>query len=352
MNGGGGYVPPEEGHEAKMGNGQECYYYYEMPDGSIGYITASECNQLYSPAENQGAEEMDLHPAGYVEPTYGQGMAYAPAQAEFATPLPVGNGSRNGSSGKGDVKHHCYSDAYGMHASQSAYGCDTVAASLSPAAPSRQVQQQQPAYSPQVAHVDSPGMQPPGADAMTTAPQPELPHETADGGWYDPPSSFEAMRKWSGSQKWSESLARSCWKDPWYCLGACVAPWCVVAAQRRLLLQDYKHYRCCAGICGRADNCECWAGAPRCGLFWEVLCCLPCACHANRYMLMQRYKLKKSCLDSAVLDLGCFCEPCHWCSECTCWFPESICDWLYVVMYPCMLTQSRRELDAHDVVTA
>lgn len=365
----GGYVPPQQADNADGGGeaGQD-YYYYEMPDGSIGYITANEYNQMYSAAEPQqqqqqqdqyqqqeagNAETEQPQPAGYVEPTYGQGTAYAPAQEQYVTTSQINNNQGSGMNTMDNNANVYYSYV------NNGTGGNVVAAP--PLQQPQQYQQPQPVLGPRVVYAEPPGMQQQqqqqrpgtealmGADAMTAATPPTLPHETASSGWYIPPPSFEAMRKWNGSQKWTTSLCRSCWKEPCFCLGACVAPWCVVAAHRRRLLQrDFRQYRCCAGVCGQVDTCECCGDTPRCSLFWEVLFCLPCSCHANRYMILQRYNLEKSCWDSTVLGLGCFCAPFHWCGECNCWFPESMWDWLYVVTYAWMLTQQHRELDAHE----
>ncbi|KPA75876.1 hypothetical protein ABB37_08061 [Leptomonas pyrrhocoris] len=352
----GGYVPAQQGGEGGAGTDQNYYYYYEMPDGSIGYITADEYNQMYTPSEQRGAGEAGPQPAGYVEPTYGQGTAYAPAQEQYVDPsqLNANNSNYYNSNNNSALNNNKNStNIYYSEDSRNAYyGNASTAAAPQRAAPWQPSPQQQPAYPQQVVYTMPQGAQQANgeaAEAMTAAPQPALPHETASGGWYAPPPTFATMRDWKGEQKWYTSLARSCCNEPCFCLGACLAPWCVVAAHRkRLLEKDYTKYRCCAGVCGRGDACECCGDCPRCNLFWEVLLCLPCACHANRYMLMQRYNLKKSCWDSTVLGLGCFCAPCHWCGECTCWFPESMWDWLYVVLYACMLTQHHRELDAHE----
>jgi hypothetical protein len=347
----GGYVPPQQGGEGGAAAGQDYYYYYEMPDGSIGYMTANEYNQMYSPSEEQqqqGAEEeVGPQPAGYVEPTYGQGTAYAPPQTQYITTSYVkADGSYAVGSSGGVSNSNPNSNVYCTYDNTKAYANNA-------AAPSQQYQE--PILAPPVVYAEPPVLQPPNTEAATDADgmaavlPPGLPHERADGGWYVSPPTFEAMRKWNGTQSWTTSLMLSCWREPCFCLGACVAPWCVVAAHRKRLLQrNFRQYRCCAGVCGRVDSCECCGGTPHCSLFWEILFCLPCSCHANRYMLMQRYNLKKSCWDSTVLGLGCCCAPFHWCGECTCWFPESMWDWLYVVVYACMLTQHHRELDAYE----
>lgn len=334
----GGYMPPQQPADGGAEAAQDYYYYYEMPDGSIGYMTANEYNQMYSPTDQQD-NEAGPQPAGYVEPTYGQGTAYALAPGQAITTTQMNNDNNNFRSDNNDINNNMY------------YTYDAMSASPEQPLPPQQQQQQrqQVTFAPPVVYYP----QQEGESGMATAPQPMLPHASLNTGWYVPPVSFAEMRKVEGTQKWTTSLGSACCKEPCFCLGACVAPWCVVAAhRRRLLLKDYTQYRCCAGVCGRVDDCACCGATPRCSLFWEILFCLPCACHANRYMMMQRYGLRKTCWDSTVLGCGCFCAPLHCCGECSRCFPESVCDWLYVVTYSCMLTQQHRELDGHDKTAA
>ncbi|KAK7196302.1 hypothetical protein NESM_000566300 [Novymonas esmeraldas] len=339
----GGYMPEIQQSLEAVDAGRRYHFYFEMPDGTVGYVPATHYEQQYSPtvAQDEPAEQ----PVGYTVPGYGRGTPYAPPLPRATPSPPAPAPHSDGGGGGGDhYYYYCPQGPYDDSGGGDGGGAHPPEIAPTTPAPHAYVGQDGRVYVITAA-----------PQSMAVAPAPSLPHEAASVSLplYTPPESFAEMRKWEGSVSWAASVSRACVREPCFCLASCVAPWCVAAAhRRRLLRRDYTQYRCCAGVCGNVDSCECCSECPHCSLFCEMLLCLPCAVHGNRYMLMKRYGLKPACWDSTVSGCGCFCAPLRCCWHSSCCFPEAVCDWLYVVLYACMLTQNHHELDTQEKAAA
>eukprot|EP00759_Apiculatamorpha_spiralis_P043548 PhF_6_TR40829/c0_g2_i6/m.61814 len=125
----------------------------------------------------------------------------------------------------------------------------------------------------------------------------------------------------------------SCAKAPNTCLYTTLCPWCSVAEQRvQMMKSDRKglrDYKClalmypeplfCAGdVCDEESKKplkrECSGG---CLLCWEVLFCMPCAVHGNRFFIAQRYGLAREAWEKLLercpipyFMLDCCTTPC------------------------------------------
>jgi len=162
---------------------------------------------------------------------------------------------------------------------------------------------------------------------------------------YRPPRSREEINNWNATGQWVSPLLGACGENPLYWLFACFCPWCASYKQReKLLLGNFAHYQCCAGLLGPdcTQNIQSNAVVPvfrgnqKCCLCLEVIFCLSCSVRGNRWMIQQHYGLENTCCDKLVINLSC---PCQWlaCLGCEC--AESSSDIFFYPVLPCILTQ-------------
>jgi hypothetical protein len=147
-----------------------------------------------------------------------------------------------------------------------------------------------------------------GNFGMTTARVAQPPSSS-----YAPPYSRDDFKIWRGVNHWTTSTGCALCEMPVFCLSACMLPCVCVFKQRKALLNHRMiDYECCAGTCGRyhTDSCNKWTrGNEEFCLGAEVIFCLGCAIHGNRWMLMQYYNLENDFVDSLVLVLSYLCLP-------------------------------------------
>lgn len=303
--GGAGFTGASETNtaEANGGDGEDdgsYYYYYYVPPESGGAGGAGYADQ-YSPAENDGEGGVDDEhvdeggPAGYQEPTYGEGVGYyIPEANEF---------------------YYYYTD-------NERPAPETVLPPPEVMTPSRPVA--------------GAAVLPAGSPDGTAVPTPVF--------CYDPPWRFDDVRLWKGSSKWSVGLCSAMCTNPCFCLGAALCPCWSTAAQRyRLLLRDWSHYSWCGGLCG-ACRWECCRGHGQCLLCLESTFCVCCAAHANRFMIMKHYGLQPTLCDRFITNTSCVCDAVD---RATCTNSAPIlCDVLYALVLPCMLSQQEEQMRA------
>ncbi|KAG8342984.1 hypothetical protein TRVL_06184 [Trypanosoma vivax] len=122
---------------------------------------------------------------------------------------------------------------------------------------------------------------------------------------YVPPKKFGDVKKHEGTNKWETSMLGAPCSEPRFCLGACCCPlYCAFLQRKKLLMDDWSRYVCCAGLCGDCNFCVC-SGLETCCLCLEVWCCLSFAVHGNRFMVLQRYNLENDCCDLMVVWCDC-----------------------------------------------
>ncbi|KAH8614529.1 hypothetical protein ERJ75_000675900 [Trypanosoma vivax] len=125
---------------------------------------------------------------------------------------------------------------------------------------------------------------------------------------YVPPKKFGDVKEHEGTNKWETSMLGAPCSEPCFCLAACCCPLCCTFLQRKkLLMDDWSRYVCCAGLCGDCNFCVC-TGLEPCCLCLEVCCCLSCAVHGNRFMVLQHYNLENDWCDLMIILCGCICE--------------------------------------------
>lgn len=215
----------------------------------------------------------------------------------------------------------------------------------------QQYQQQQYAGASGNIFADEPG--PTASQNLAAAPADGSPVATP--GYYDytVPLKYAEVTKFDGSNEWVTSMCKAPCADPCFCFSAFFCPCCCTYMQRQtLLVNDFGNYRCCAGIfgncCGACDtNCGCCA--PFC-LAMEVACCLACAVHGNRHMVMRHYNLKQDCCDSVLWWAACLmqvfamifqCELLHLAADC-----------VYYSVVACTLTQHNEQMKKYPYPTA
>lgn len=289
------------------GGAEEQYYYYQIPDGTWGYAPA-DSTQQFSPVDADG--QTAQQPAGYEEPAQegGGGTGYQVVQAD-----------------DGNYYYYAPDETPGA-------GEQTEAQQQQQTAPEQwhqQQQQQQMGYA--AAAADLGGVAQPAGS---------LPADWYEGRPYSLPADRKEVTHWQGTRSWRGELCCVCWAWPCYCLGATLFPWAFACTDRKKMLdKDWSQYVCCAGLCG-TNMCRCGT-SPQCAMCAESIFCLPCAIHANRAMLMQRYGLKRAACDRAVSAMShlifCFicCDKPGW--------AMNMFDWLYCLAYPCIITQQERE---------
>eukprot|EP00668_Euglena_longa_P033930 GGOE01043605.1.p1 GENE.GGOE01043605.1~~GGOE01043605.1.p1 ORF type:complete len:225 (+),score=33.99 GGOE01043605.1:45-677(+) len=149
----------------------------------------------------------------------------------------------------------------------------------------------------------------------------------------------------SFQNKWATAMWSAPCTHPAFCLMACLCPWCCACRQRRQLLEgDMTRYVCCANICG---PCTSWTNSmaqscPTFCLCLEVICCLGCAVHGNRWLVQQRYQLENECCDLALMWLSCICS----CLACITGEDslQLASDLLFYIVIGCMMAQHDYEL--------
>jgi len=149
--------------------------------------------------------------------------------------------------------------------------------------------------------------------------------------------------------KWATGMCLAPCANPTMCLMGCFCPWCCAFKQRKKLLQGrMDQYTCCAGIWGPCtDKTEsCTKPCPSVCLCLEVLLCLGCAVHGNRYMVQQRYQLENECMDVALMYLSCICS----CLACITGEDslELLADCIYYATVGCMIAQNDYEMSEHN----
>lgn len=134
--------------------------------------------------------------------------------------------------------------------------------------------------------------------------------------------------------------------EPVTCFGGYCLPWCCVYLQRKKLLMDQlENYECCAGMWGPSCTArcnKCTKGNEHCCLILESLCCMGCAVHGNRWMVMQHFGLKNDCCDTFIIWLSCIC------SIIACLLQdenlENIADLIYYISVGCMIAQHEHQM--------
>jgi len=129
---------------------------------------------------------------------------------------------------------------------------------------------------------------------------------------YQPPPSRAHTRDYKGVQEWQTNMCGAPCAEPAAFCGGFWCPCCFIYMQReQLLMGDFKHYVCCAGLCGPKCT-ECTEGCVRdreqCCLVMEVIFCMTCALNGNRWMVRQHYNLVPDCCDTFLVYLSCFCR--------------------------------------------
>ncbi|CAD2222902.1 hypothetical protein AGDE_10063 [Angomonas deanei] len=278
------------------GFNENYYYYYTMPDGSYGYV--QDGNRDFTPRESLEQPQ----PNGYSQGPYGGGTGYAVPQTQSGYQAPQDQYYYDANTG-------CY-----YYYSQEAEGS------------------QEPTAEGESTALAAP---------QTVSGNAAYPAET-EGFLYVPPTSYNDVGQWKGARDWAEGPCHACSQSPCYCIGACLCPWCLIMVQRkRLLLNDWSNYICCAGMCGHHSCC----GIGGCCLMCcEVACCLPCSFHGNRYMLMRHYSLKPIFCDRCIAEISCVCAVFRCCSD---WSPIC-CDCCYLPLLCCLLTQQRRQMEVME----
>lgn len=164
---------------------------------------------------------------------------------------------------------------------------------------------------------------------------------------YQPPNGRNEVKEFGKvGNKWHTSLLQACCAEPLTCIVGYFIPWCCVCQQRKkLLMDDYNNYECCAGMWGRSctEKCnKCTKGNEPACLCLESFCCLGCAIHANRFMVMQHYGLQNDCCDVFIMWLSCIC------SVIACLLGdenlENLADLIYYIVIGCMLAQHEHQL--------
>ena len=179
----------------------------------------------------------------------------------------------------------------------------------------------------------------PGAGGPSTAGQPFQ---------YRPPNGRNDVKALGeAGEKWQTDLCKACCAQPVMCVLGYIAPWCCVFQQRKkLLMEDLNNYECCAGMWGRSctEKCnKCTKGNECCCLCLESVCCLGCAIHANRFIVMQHYRLQNDCCDVVIMHLACICSivACILQDENL----ENLADLIYYIVIGCMLAQHEHQMD-------
>eukprot|EP00760_Papus_ankaliazontas_P012084 PhM_4_TR15183/c7_g2_i1/m.41431 len=184
--------------------------------------------------------------------------------------------------------------------------------------------------------------------ATSTAAYSPYNNNPSQGFWYRAPSARREVSSWVAQGEWASPLCCSFLHDPIFFLAACLCPWCTAYAQRqKLLLGQMQYYECCAGINGRMCTERlngCTQGNESCCLALEVVCCLGCAVHGNRWMVQQHYGLENTCFDVFIMYLACVCS-------CLASITgeeslENISDLIYHLMIGCMLTQHEVQMQS------
>ena len=164
---------------------------------------------------------------------------------------------------------------------------------------------------------------------------------------YRPPNGRDDVKALGqAGEKWQTDLCKSCCAEPVTCLVGYVVPWCCVCSQRKtLLMEDLNNYECCAGMWGRSctEKCnKCTKGKEPLCLCLESVCCLGCAIHANRFIVMQHYGLQNDCCDVFIMHLACIC------SIIACLLQdenlENLADLIYYIVIGCMLAQHQHQM--------
>eukprot|EP01060_Flectonema_neradi_P020806 TRINITY_DN28306_c0_g1_i1.p1 TRINITY_DN28306_c0_g1~~TRINITY_DN28306_c0_g1_i1.p1 ORF type:complete len:266 (+),score=49.23 TRINITY_DN28306_c0_g1_i1:64-861(+) len=182
---------------------------------------------------------------------------------------------------------------------------------------------------------------------------PGYPATGANQWWYQPPPSKDSVHETLKVQKneWDVPLLLACTKEPLWCIcGFFCAPCTAFAQRRKLVLADkdeanWRNYQCCAGMCcaDKTDKCtkgnECFCAA------LESCCCLGCAAHANRYMVMVHYGLEYTCCDLFLFYLSFCCSIVAMITGDD--TLQSLADLLFYILMGCMHAQHENEMKKH-----
>ena len=171
----------------------------------------------------------------------------------------------------------------------------------------------------------------------------------APGYTYKPPNGAEQMKLEgeNNTNKWETGLLGSCCAEPLVCMfGFCCGPCCACKQRKRLLMNDMSRYMCCAGMWGPSctQHCnKCTKDKETCCLCLESFCCLGCAVHGNRYMVMQHYGLQNDCIDVAIMWCACICQI----LACLCDSEElrNLADCIFYMVMGCMLAQHEHQMN-------
>jgi hypothetical protein len=193
-------------------------------------------------------------------------------------------------------------------------------------------------------HAPQPGYTQQGYSQQQPAPYGQRPRQPQPFNYRGPGSKSDM--KTVGANEWKTDLCKACCNEPFMCVAGYLLPWCCVCMQRKkLLMDDMSNYECCAGIWGRSctDNCnKCTKGNETMCLCLESVCCLGCAIHGNRWIVMQQYGLKNDCCDVVIMWASCIC------SVLACLMQdenlENIADMIYYIVIGCMLAQHEHQM--------